>query len=162
MDITAIHQIFLTCTSVTTDSRNCPQGSLFIALKGESFNGNAFAARALESGSAYAIVDEEAYAPEGDTRYIVVENSLKTLQQLANYHRRQMRTPIIGITGTNGKTTTKELMSTVLSQTHNVLYTLGNLNNHIGVPLTLLRLRLNMTLPWWKWVPATRETSRSW
>ncbi len=141
MDITAIHQIFLTCTSVTTDSRNCPQGSLFIALKGESFNGNAFAARALESGSAYAIVDEEAYAPEGDTRYIVVENSLKTLQQLANYHRRQMRTPIIGITGTNGKTTTKELMSTVLSQTHNVLYTLGNLNNHIGVPLTLLRLR---------------------
>ena len=141
MDITAIHQIFLTCTSVTTDSRNCPQGSLFIALKGESFNGNAFAARALESGSAYAIVDEEAYAPAGDTRYIVVENSLKTLQQLANYHRRQMRTPIIGITGTNGKTTTKELMSTVLSQTHNVLYTLGNLNNHIGVPLTLLRLR---------------------
>ena len=73
MDITAIHQIFLTCTSVTTDSRNCPQGSLFIALKGESFNGNAFAARALESGSAYAIVDEEAYAPAGDTRYIVVE-----------------------------------------------------------------------------------------
>lgn len=141
MNITAIHQIFLTCTSVTTDSRNCPQGSLFIALKGESFNGNAFAARALESGSAYAIVDEEAYAPAGDTRYIVVENSLKTLQQLANYHRRQMRTPIIGITGTNGKTTTKELMSTVLSQTHNVLYTLGNLNNHIGVPLTLLRLR---------------------
>ena len=133
MDITAIHQIFLTCTSVTTDSRNCPQGSLFIALKGESFNGNAFAARALESGSAYATA--------GDTRYIVVENSLKTLQQLANYHRRQMRTPIIGITGTNGKTTTKELMSTVLSQTHNVLYTLGNLNNHIGVPLTLLRLR---------------------
>ena len=71
------------------------QGSLFIALKGESFNGNAFAARALESGSAYAIVDEEAYAPEGDTRYIVVENSLKTLQQLANYHRRQMRTPCL-------------------------------------------------------------------
>ena len=82
MDITAIHQIFLTCTSVTTDSRNCPQGSLFIALKGESFNGNAFAARALESGSAYAIVDEEAYAPEGDTRYIVVENSLKTCNNL--------------------------------------------------------------------------------
>ena len=79
MDITAIHQIFLTCTSVTTDSRNCPQGSLFIALKGESFNGNAFAARALESGSAYAIVDEEAYAPAGDTRYIVVENSLNNL-----------------------------------------------------------------------------------
>ena len=82
MDITAIHQIFLTCTSVTTDSRNCPQGSLFIALKGESFNGNAFAARALESGSAYAIVDEEAYAPAGDTRYIVVENSLRPCNNL--------------------------------------------------------------------------------
>lgn len=162
MDITAIHQIFLTCTSVTTDSRNCPQGSLFIALKGESFNGNAFAARALESGSAYAIVDEEAYAPAGDTRYIVVENSLKTLQQLANYHRRQMRTPIIGITGTNGKTTTKELMSTVLSQTHNVLYTLGNLNITSVFPSPCFACALNTTLPWWKWVPATRETSRSW
>ena len=77
MDITAIHQIFLTCTSVTTDSRNCPQGSLFIALKGESFNGNAFAARALESGSAYAIVDEEAYAPEGDTRCVHPSSALR-------------------------------------------------------------------------------------
>lgn len=141
MDITTLYQIFLTCTGVTTDSRNCPQGSLFIALKGESFNGNAFAARALESGSAYAIVDEKAYAPEGDTRYILADDGLKALQQLANYHRRQMATPIIGITGTNGKTTTKELMAAVLSQAHNVLYTLGNLNNHIGVPLTLLRLR---------------------
>ena len=140
MDITALYQIFLSCTGVTTDSRNCPEGSLFIALKGDTFNGNAFAAKALETGSAYAVVDEAAYVPAGDTHYILVDNCLRTLQQLANYHRRQLGTRIIGITGTNGKTTTKELISAVLSQKYNVLYTLGNLNNPIGVPLTLLRL----------------------
>ena len=140
MDITALYQIFLGCTGITTDSRNCPEGSLFIALKGDTFNGNVFAAKALEAGSAYAVVDEAAYAPAGDTRYILVDNCLHTLQQLANYHRRQLGTRIIGITGTNGKTTTKELISAVLSQKYNVLYTLGNLNNPIGVPLTLLRL----------------------
>lgn len=141
MNIPYIYSIFLQCTGVTTDSRNCPQGSLFIALKGESFNGNAFAARALESGCAYAIVDDLDYVPAGDVRYIVVENCLHALQQLANHHRRRMGTPLIGITGTNGKTTTKELMAAVLSQKYNVLYTRGNLNNHIGVPLTLLRLK---------------------
>lgn len=141
MDITTLYQIFLACTCVTTDSRNCPEGSLFIALKGDSFNGNAFAAKALENGSAYAVIDEAAYAPAGNTHYILVDNCLSTLQQLANYHRRQLGTRIIGITGTNGKTTTKELMSAVLSQSHNMLCTQGNLNNHIGVPLTLLRLR---------------------
>ena len=126
---------------MTTDSRNCPEGSLFIALKGESFNGNAFAGKALETGCAYAIIDEPEYAVEGDQRYILVDNCLQTLQQLANYHRRQLGTQVIGITGTNGKTTTKELISAVLSQSHNILYTLGNLNNHIGVPSTLLRLK---------------------
>lgn len=141
MDIATLYQIFLECTSVTTDSRNCPQGSLFIALKGDNFNGNAFASKALESGSTYAVIDEAAYAPTGDTRYIVVDNCLQTLQQLANFHRRQLGTRIIGITGTNGKTTTKELISAALSKRHNVLYTLGNLNNAIGVPLTLLRLK---------------------
>lgn len=141
MDIAALYQIFLQCSCVTTDSRNCPQGSLFIALKGETFNGNAFAARALEQGSAYAVVDEPEYAPAGNSHYILVDNCLRTLQQLANYHRRQLGTRIIGITGTNGKTTTKELISAVLSQKYNILYTQGNLNNHIGVPLTLLRLR---------------------
>ena len=84
MDITALYQIFLGCTGITTDSRNCPEGSLFIALKGDTFNGNAFAAKALEAGSAYAVVDEAAYAPAGDTRYILVDNCLHTLQQLAN------------------------------------------------------------------------------
>ena len=141
MDITALYQIFLSCTGVTTDSRNCPEGSLFIALKGDTFNGNAFAAKALETGSAYAVVDEAAYVPAGDTHYILVDNCLRTLQQLANYHRRQLGTRIIGITGTNGKTITKELISAVLSQKYNILYTLGNLNNPIGVPLTLLHLK---------------------
>ena len=141
MNLSSLYQIFLDCQIVTTDSRNCPEGSLFIALKGESFNGNAFAAQALNLGCGYAVVDEASYAPEGDKRYILVDNSLKTLQQLANYHRHQLGTRIIGITGTNGKTTTKELTSAILSKSHNVLYTLGNLNNHIGVPLTLLRLK---------------------
>lgn len=118
-----------------------PEGSLFIALKGDNFNGNAFAAKALESGSAYVIIDEAEYALAGDSHYILVNNCLHTLQELANYHRRQIGTRIIGITGTNGKTTTKELMAAVLSKKYNVLYTQGNLNNHIGVPLTLLRLR---------------------
>lgn len=141
MQLAALYQIFLDCTEVTTDSRNCPAGSLFIALKGESFNGNAFAEKALETGSAYALIDEPAYAIEGDKRFIVVDDCLKTFQQLANYHRQQLRTRIIGITGTNGKTTTKELISAVLSQSHNILFTQGNLNNHIGVPTTLLRLK---------------------
>ena len=141
MNLSALYQIFLDCQLVTTDSRNCPEGSLFIALKGESFNGNAFAGKALETGCAYAIIDEPEYAVEGDQRYILVDDCLQTLQQLANYHRRQLGTRVIGITGTNGKTTTKELISAVLSQSHNILYTLGNLNNHIGVPSTLIRLK---------------------
>lgn len=141
MELSALYQIFLDCQSVTTDSRNCPAGSLFIALKGESFNGNAFAGKALEDGCAFAVIDEAEYAVEGDSRYIVVTDCLQTLQQLARHHRRQLGTRVIGITGTNGKTTTKELISAVLSQAYRVLYTQGNLNNHIGVPLTLLRLQ---------------------
>ena len=141
MKLSALYQIFLDCAVVTTDSRNCPAGSLFIALKGESFNGNAFAAQALKDGCAYAIVDEAEYAPENNRHIILVDNCLQTLQQLANYHRRQLGTKVIGITGTNGKTTTKELISAVLSKSHNILYTEGNLNNHIGVPMTLLRLK---------------------
>lgn len=141
MELSALYQIYLNCSAVTTDSRNCPEGSLFIALKGDSFNGNAFSAQALSNGCAYAVIDEAAYAVKNDARYILVDNTLETLQQLANYHRRQLGTRIIGITGTNGKTTTKELIAAVLSQSYNVLYTLGNLNNHIGVPLTLLRLK---------------------
>lgn len=141
MEIAALYQIFLNCQTVTTDSRNCPKGSLFIALKGESFNGNIFAEQALKDGCSYAVIDEPEYATAGDERYILVNDCLQTLQHLGNYHRRRLATPIIGITGTNGKTTTKELISAVLSQSHRVLYTEGNLNNHIGVPTTLLRLK---------------------
>ena len=123
---------------ITTDSRDCPEGSVFFALKGESFDGNAYAKAALEKGCAYAVIDEPEYAE--DDRYVVVPDVLTALQELAREHRRQLGTPIIGVTGTNGKTTTKELIATVLAKKYNVLYTQGNFNNHIGVPKTLLRL----------------------
>ncbi len=141
MCIETIYKAFLACNGLTTDSRNCPQNSMFVALKGETFNGNAFAAKALEAGCAYAVIDEACYAQADDERYLLVEDCLKALQQLANLHRRTLGTRIIGITGTNGKTTTKELMAAVLSKQFNILYTQGNLNNQIGVPLTLLKLR---------------------
>ena len=140
MDIKALYTCFKECGKVTTDTRNCPEGSMFIALKGETFNGNAFAKQALEKGCRYAVVDEAQYAEEGNPNILLVDNCLEALQGLAREHRRQMGTRIIGITGTNGKTTTKELIATVLQKRYKVLYTQGNLNNHIGVPLTLLNL----------------------
>ena len=138
MEISTLYNCFKECGCVTTDTRNCPEGSMFIALKGETFNGNAFARQALEKGCRYAVVDEPRYADAENI--ILVDDCLKTLQALAREHRRQMGTRIIGITGTNGKTTTKELIATVLQKRYKVLYTQGNLNNHIGVPLTLLNL----------------------
>lgn len=138
MNITDIYELFLHSSNVTTDSRNCPKNSMFFALKGDKFDGNQYAARALEAGCSYAIIDNPDY--KSGERTILVEDSLKTLQQLALRHRKMVGCPIIGITGTNGKTTTKELLAAVLSTKYNVLYTEGNLNNHIGVPLTLLRL----------------------
>lgn len=140
MEISSLYQIFRQHSQVTTDSRHCPEGAIFFALKGASFDGNAFAKSALEKGCSYAVVDNEEYADVSDGRFILVDDVLKTLQRLANYHRRQLNTPIIGITGTNGKTTTKELIAHVLQQKYRVLYTQGNLNNQIGVPLTLLGL----------------------
>ena len=140
MDISELYSIFKEHPTVTTDSRDCPEGSIFFALKGTSFNGNAFAKNALAGGCAYAVVDEKEYAEDGDGRYIVVDDCLKALQQLANRHRRELGTKIVGITGTNGKTTTKELTAAVLGERYNVLYTQGNFNNDIGVPKTLLRL----------------------
>lgn len=140
MEISELYQIFLQCPRITTDSRNCPQNSIFFALKGANFNGNAFAKVALEKGCSYAIIDEKEYYEEGNKKMILVDDSLETLQKLANYHRRQLGVKIIAITGTNGKTTTKELIATILSEVHNVLYTQGNMNNHIGVPLTLLQM----------------------
>ena len=138
MEISTLYNYFKECGKVTTDTRNCPEGSMFVALKGDTFNGNAFAKQALEKGCRYAVVDEPQYADAENI--LLVDDCLKTLQALAREHRRQMGTRIIGITGTNGKTTTKELIATVLQKRYNVLYTQGNLNNHIGVPLTLLNL----------------------
>lgn len=140
MDISTLYKCFTVCGSVTTDSRNCPEGSMFIALKGESFNGNDFAIASLDKGCQYAVVDDKRFQEESNPRILYVDDCLKALQQLANYHRKKLGTKVIGITGTNGKTTTKELIASVLSQRYDVLYTEGNLNNHIGVPLTLLRL----------------------
>ncbi|HQF10890.1 MAG TPA: UDP-N-acetylmuramoyl-tripeptide--D-alanyl-D-alanine ligase, partial [Paludibacteraceae bacterium] len=134
-----LYDIFLQHPIITTDSRNCPENSLFFALKGENFDANAFALSALEKGCAFAVVDEKEYAV--DNRFILVDDVLKTLQQLAHFHRQQMDIPVLGITGTNGKTTTKELITAVLREKFNILSTQGNLNNHIGVPLTLLQLK---------------------
>lgn len=136
-----LYQIFESHPVVTTDSRDCPEGSIFFALKGASFNGNKFAAAALQQGCAFAVVDEPEYCAQGDERYILVDDVLRAFQLLARHHRRTLGTCIVGITGTNGKTTTKELMAAVLGEKYNVLYTLGNFNNDIGVPKTLLRLK---------------------
>lgn len=139
MTTTELYQLFQRYPVVTTDTRNCPPHSLFFALKGETFDGNQFAKAALEKGCAYAIVDSEQVAAT-DSRLIYVPDALQALQNLAAYHRHQLGTPILQITGTNGKTTTKELCAAVLSETRNVWFTQGNLNNHIGVPKTLLQL----------------------
>jgi UDP-N-acetylmuramoyl-tripeptide--D-alanyl-D-alanine ligase len=140
MNIKQLYQIYQEHPVITTDSRNCPKGSIFIALKGASFNGNKFAAMALDKGCAFAIVDEKEFVPEGNNHFILVEDCLTTFKELAREHRRQFNIPVIGITGTNGKTTTKELVSAVLNECYTVMHTEGNFNNDIGVPKTLLRL----------------------
>ena len=129
------------CAGVTTDSRKCGPGLMFFALKGERFDGNEFVRGALEQGCSYAVMDDAERYDAADGRMILVDNTLAALQQLAAYHRRQLGTTVIGITGTNGKTTTKELTSAVLRSTYNILCTQGNLNNSIGVPLTVLGLK---------------------
>lgn len=138
MNMKELYRAFLESTGVSTDSRAVKEGSLFFALKGENFDGNDFALKAIECGARYAVVDRVELA--GEEGIIVVEDTLTALQSLARYHRSQFNIPVIGLTGTNGKTTTKELISSVLSKKYSTLSTTGNLNNHIGVPLTLLRL----------------------
>lgn len=138
MSIIDLYDLFIHNPQITTDSRNCPKGSIFFALKGDKFDGNQYAGKTLASGCVYAVIDNPDYYI--GERTILVDNVLKTLQQLAHHHRKVLGLPIIGITGTNGKTTTKELLAAVLSTKFNLLYTEGNFNNHIGVPLTLLRL----------------------
>ncbi|CAM4311476.1 UDP-N-acetylmuramoyl-tripeptide--D-alanyl-D-alanine ligase [Flavobacterium terrigena] len=136
MEIATIYNYFLQTTGIATDNRKINTDNLFVALKGDNFNGNKFALSAIENGAKYAIIDEVEY--KTDDRFILVEDSLTALQQLASYHRNQLNITIIGLTGSNGKTTTKELINAVLSQKFNTKATIGNLNNHIGVPLTLL------------------------
>ena len=146
MFIEQLYSIYQQYPSVQTDTRKLQQGDIYFALKGENFNGNTFVQKAIEAGAAYAVIDEEQYAVFGKT--ILVENVLITLQQLAKYHREQFNTlpgerqvPFIAITGSNGKTTTKELVYAVLTATYKTYTTDGNLNNHIGIPLTLLKIK---------------------
>lgn len=134
-----LYSLFQAHSVITTDTRHCPEGSLFFALRGERFDGNAFALQALQAGCAFAVVDDPAVG--GDERLLHVPDVLTTLQQLAALHRRTLGTPIVQITGTNGKTTTKELTAAVLARKFDLLCTQGNFNNHIGVPKTLLQLR---------------------
>jgi UDP-N-acetylmuramoyl-tripeptide--D-alanyl-D-alanine ligase len=137
MEIKELYQLFLQSKGVTTDSRKVERGQIYFALKGNSFNGNTFASKAIEQGAAYSIIDE--YEFNKNEKCILVDNVLNTLQQLANYHLKQVNPKsIIAITGSNGKTTTKELVHAVLATTFKTHYTKGNLNNHIGIPLTLL------------------------
>lgn len=142
MNIEQLYALYLRAQTVSTDSRNIPMKSLFIALKGGNFNGNEFARQAIESGASFAIVDEKEYADEANDIYYV-EDSLNALQKLAQYHREKLNIPVLALTGSNGKTTTKELIAAVLGKKYNVAYTRGNLNNHIGVPLTLLSIHPN-------------------
>lgn len=136
MDISKIHNLFLECKSVSIDTRKIQPNSFFVAIKGDHFDANTFAKEALEKGASYVIIDNEDYYL--DQRTILVNDSLKTLQELAQFHRNYLKLPIIALTGSNGKTTTKELIHAVLSKKFKTKATLGNLNNHIGVPLTLL------------------------
>ena len=145
MDIKELYKLYQQHPCITTDSRQCPEGSIFLALKGESFNGNQFALSALEKGCSYAIVDEDVEVANSqfsilNSQLIRVDDCLQTFKDLAREHRRQFDIPVIGITGTNGKTTTKELIRAVLAECYSVMATEGNFNNDVGVPKTLFRL----------------------
>jgi UDP-N-acetylmuramoyl-tripeptide--D-alanyl-D-alanine ligase len=139
MEISELYQIYKNYPSVQTDTRKIEQGDIFFALKGPNFNGNEFAQKALEKGAAYAVIDEKEFEIPGKT--ILVADALAALQELANHHRRQFGIPFLAITGSNGKTTTKELIHAVLATAYRTYTTEGNLNNHIGIPLTILKIR---------------------
>ena len=139
MNVKDIYRLFQKTKGVVTDTRLSVKNSFYIALKGINFDGNNFAKEAIEKGAFYALVDKKSIAKDND-RFIYVDDTLKTLQKLANYHRSIIDTKIIAITGSNGKTTTKELLSEILSKEFKIFATKGNLNNHIGVPLSLLRI----------------------
>lgn len=139
METEKLYTYFKQCNGVCTDTRKITSNSLFFCLKGENFDGNQFAHQAIDNGAKYVVVDDEKVATS--EKFLLVKNVLEALQELANYHRKQFNIPVIGITGSNGKTTTKELIYTVLSKKYNTIATVGNLNNHIGVPLTLLTIQ---------------------
>ncbi len=139
MILKKLHQIFLQSPIVCTDTRKIEDNCLFFGLKGDNFNGNVYATEALKKGATYAVVDEKIYATSD--RVILVDDVLQTLQKLASFHRNHCKTKVIGLTGSNGKTTTKELINSVLSKKYKTIATIGNLNNHIGVPLTLLSIK---------------------
>jgi UDP-N-acetylmuramoyl-tripeptide--D-alanyl-D-alanine ligase len=141
MEIHDLHRIFLHCGTVITDTRKITPGCLFVALKGDRFDANEFAEEAIKAGAAYALIDNPNFSSVQGT--ILVNNTLASLQQLAKYHRQYLSVPIIALTGSNGKTTTKELIQAVLKKRFRVKATVGNLNNHIGVPLTLLNMDLD-------------------
>ena len=138
MKTAQLHKLFLKCNSVSTDTRNIKKNDMFFALKGDNFNGNTYAETAISNGAKYAVVDETAFNTFSET--LLVDNVLEALQKLATFHRNYLEIPIIALTGSNGKTTTKELINAVLSQKYQTTATIGNLNNHIGVPLTLLSM----------------------
>lgn len=137
-DIKILYQKFLQSGKISTDTRKITRGSVFFSLRGEKYNANEFASEALEKGAAWAVVDEKQWVK--DDRYILVDDALQSLQLLARHHRDQLNIPVIALTGSNGKTTTKELLREVLSKKYKVLATHGNLNNHIGVPITILSI----------------------
>ena len=139
MEIKNIHNLFLKCNSVSIDTRNIEENSMFFAIKGDRFDANTFAEEALKKGASFVIIDNSDYFV--DERTIVVKNTLETLQELSKFHRKFLKLPIVALTGSNGKTTTKELINVVLSKKYNTKATVGNLNNHIGVPLTLLSFK---------------------
>jgi UDP-N-acetylmuramoyl-tripeptide--D-alanyl-D-alanine ligase len=144
MDIKDIYKRFQECDGVSTDTRQIQKNSMFFALKGDNFNGNEYAKDAISKGAKYAVIDEDNFL--SNDQYIVVKDVLKALQELANYHRRQFTIPFIAITGTNGKTTTKELINAVLSRKYKTYATKGNLNNHIGIPLTILSIKKDVEM----------------
>lgn len=140
MNISILYDLFKKSTGVSTDTRKIEKGNLFFALKGPNFDANEFAPKALEMGASLVVIDDPQYFIEDDERYFLAKDCLKMLQDLANYHRRKLDIPIIGLTGSNGKTTSKELLNAVLQRKFKTVATVGNLNNHIGVPLTLLSI----------------------
>ena len=142
MSIKELYEIFLKSSGVVTDSRKIKNNSIFISLKGANFNGNEFAKSAIDNGAVLSIIDEKKYFLN-DENYVLVKDCLKTLQDLANFHRKKLKTKIISITGSNGKTTTKELINSVLKTHFKTYCTKGNLNNHIGVPLSILEISEN-------------------